>query len=298
MALGTGNKASCASSRSPYTAEWRHSASQSGCAPGIELLGTDAVCKVKGGPGGRPFVLSVPRYVTTAEAADCTDAAGDGAQGAASTPPTGMPADSGPEHRGSYKPGEMLVKSALLSEPRPPQTQPPHSEAGPPAALPVLLGRTSLFQPTPVAAGKTMLGTMAMMKSWQGEVPAPTAATPAVATAASAAASAASQVGAGTSGAANAPMGAPWAAPPPGADLALGSPDCPTIGSRGHPLQCKPCAFVFKGGCSNGLECRFCHLCMPGEKKRRKKERKTIRREMAALRGTAACQRGQAPNRR
>eukprot|EP00928_Gymnodinium_smaydae_P041020 TRINITY_DN27775_c0_g2_i1.p1 TRINITY_DN27775_c0_g2~~TRINITY_DN27775_c0_g2_i1.p1 ORF type:complete len:240 (-),score=32.34 TRINITY_DN27775_c0_g2_i1:452-1114(-) len=52
-------------------------------------------------------------------------------------------------------------------------------------------------------------------------------------------------------------------------------PDVPTVGSRGHFTgTCKPCAFVFKagqGGCLSGYECKFCHLCGPGEKKRRKK---------------------------
>lgn len=56
----------------------------------------------------------------------------------------------------------------------------------------------------------------------------------------------------------------------------LGSLDIPTVGSAAHDLgQCKPCAFVWKGdGCSNGVQCPFCHLCDPGEKKRRAKDKK------------------------
>jgi len=39
--------------------------------------------------------------------------------------------------------------------------------------------------------------------------------------------------------------------------------------------KCKPCAFLFKEeGCRTGVSCQYCHLCQPGEKKRRKKERK------------------------
>mmetsp|Transcript_60144 Transcript_60144/g.140123 ORF Transcript_60144/g.140123 Transcript_60144/m.140123 type:complete len:253 (+) Transcript_60144:60-818(+) len=49
----------------------------------------------------------------------------------------------------------------------------------------------------------------------------------------------------------------------------------PSIGSARHQgRRCKPCAFVgTEKGCANGFECMFCHLCEPGEKKRRQKER-------------------------
>lgn len=54
--------------------------------------------------------------------------------------------------------------------------------------------------------------------------------------------------------------------------------------SRGSALHewgaCKPCAFFIKEQCTNGKDCQFCHLCEPGEKKRRKKERLSIRRDM------------------
>jgi len=53
---------------------------------------------------------------------------------------------------------------------------------------------------------------------------------------------------------------------------ALGSPELPTEGSRGHGVSCKPCAFVFKGGCNSGVQCKFCHLCPAEEKKMRKKQ--------------------------
>jgi len=57
----------------------------------------------------------------------------------------------------------------------------------------------------------------------------------------------------------------------------LGSPDVPSVGSLGHHLyRCKPCAFVQRTGCSNGVQCNFCHLCEPGEKKRRRKEKRAL----------------------
>jgi len=54
----------------------------------------------------------------------------------------------------------------------------------------------------------------------------------------------------------------------------LGSNELPTVGSAGHHLGgCKPCAFAHTKGCENGVNCNFCHLCEPGEKKRRQKRR-------------------------
>jgi len=49
----------------------------------------------------------------------------------------------------------------------------------------------------------------------------------------------------------------------------------PSLGSAGHAqADCKPCAFLHSKGCSSGALCKFCHLCAPGEKKRRQKDRK------------------------
>jgi len=65
--------------------------------------------------------------------------------------------------------------------------------------------------------------------------------------------------------------------PPPEQEarsFAFGSPELPTVGSAEHSSgRCKPCAFLFTKGCENGLLCKFCHLCPPGEKKRRQKQK-------------------------
>lgn len=55
----------------------------------------------------------------------------------------------------------------------------------------------------------------------------------------------------------------------------------PSIGSAEHCLgTCRPCAFFHAKGCSNGVNCIYCHLCDAGEKKRRMKEkRESLRRE-------------------
>lgn len=54
-----------------------------------------------------------------------------------------------------------------------------------------------------------------------------------------------------------------------------GSKELPTVGSEGHRNgTCKPCAFRWKAeGCKNGVECAFCHLCCPGERRWRRKQR-------------------------
>lgn len=65
----------------------------------------------------------------------------------------------------------------------------------------------------------------------------------------------------------------------------LGSPEMPTIGSAGHRYgACKPCAFFTTKGCGNGVDCVFCHLCPPGEKKRRQREK------VATQRAAQQCQ--------
>jgi len=64
--------------------------------------------------------------------------------------------------------------------------------------------------------------------------------------------------------------------------------DMPTIGSAQHYAgECKPCAFFWKpSGCSNGVQCTYCHLCDPSERKRRQKEKKAAFRAQA---GSKAC---------
>lgn len=62
----------------------------------------------------------------------------------------------------------------------------------------------------------------------------------------------------------------------------LGSAALPTVGSAFHNLgTCKPCAFAFAGRCQSGVDCKFCHLCGPGEKSRRKKEKRQSRKNWA-----------------
>mmetsp|Transcript_88003 Transcript_88003/g.139853 ORF Transcript_88003/g.139853 Transcript_88003/m.139853 type:complete len:318 (-) Transcript_88003:99-1052(-) len=59
------------------------------------------------------------------------------------------------------------------------------------------------------------------------------------------------------------------------------------VGSTGHHLRlCKPCAFWNTKGCKDGKACKFCHLCEPGEKKRRKKEKSAYIRNISRWRQT------------
>jgi len=65
---------------------------------------------------------------------------------------------------------------------------------------------------------------------------------------------------------------------PPASSLPLTEPKDipPTMGSTGHEFgRCKPCAFVHTKGCTRGYDCEFCHLCAPGERELRRKEKRT-----------------------
>jgi len=81
-----------------------------------------------------------------------------------------------------------------------------------------------------------------------------------------------------------APMTAPVirladAVPPP----ELGTPALPSIGSLvHHSRQCKPCTFFHTRGCENKEDCKFCHLCGPGEKKKRLRAERGVKREVKA----------------
>jgi len=66
--------------------------------------------------------------------------------------------------------------------------------------------------------------------------------------------------------------------------VSVGSSDAsPTLGSEGHSQGlCRPCAFLYTKGCANGARCAYCHLCKPGEKKRRMKDKRQSMRETNA----------------
>lgn len=70
---------------------------------------------------------------------------------------------------------------------------------------------------------------------------------------------------------------------PPPACPAPAAADLPSAGSYLHGTgACKPCLFMHTRGCENGLRCSFCHMCEPGEKKRRQKERQAITKKLVA----------------
>jgi len=77
--------------------------------------------------------------------------------------------------------------------------------------------------------------------------------------------------------------------PPPPSGPAPGSLELPSIGSLGHSTgACRPCAFLHTKGCSTGPACKFCHLCEPGERKRRSGEKREMRQQGKAKRLVAA----------
>mmetsp|Transcript_113993 Transcript_113993/g.317112 ORF Transcript_113993/g.317112 Transcript_113993/m.317112 type:complete len:220 (+) Transcript_113993:72-731(+) len=61
--------------------------------------------------------------------------------------------------------------------------------------------------------------------------------------------------------------------------LAVAAAGVPSAGSVGHHLGlCKPCDFVDRGFCRAGAGCRFCHICGPEERRRRKLQRRKLAR--------------------
>jgi len=59
----------------------------------------------------------------------------------------------------------------------------------------------------------------------------------------------------------------------------------PSFGSADHASgTCSPCAFFQAGRCTSGSQCRFCHLCDAGARKRLKKEKLEMRRANRAAR--------------
>eukprot|EP00425_Heterocapsa_triquetra_P014672 CAMPEP_0195153512 /NCGR_PEP_ID=MMETSP0448-20130528/183189_1 /TAXON_ID=66468 /ORGANISM="Heterocapsa triquestra, Strain CCMP 448" /LENGTH=267 /DNA_ID=CAMNT_0040192279 /DNA_START=86 /DNA_END=889 /DNA_ORIENTATION=- len=78
-----------------------------------------------------------------------------------------------------------------------------------------------------------------------------------------------------------------WAAAAP--EPAASASSLPRLGSAGHAVGvCKPCAFIFKGGCQSGTQCTFCHLCSAGAKKQRVKSWKAAKR-VEYVAGEAEC---------
>jgi len=63
-----------------------------------------------------------------------------------------------------------------------------------------------------------------------------------------------------------------------------GDPSAISAGSAEHGSgNCKPCAFLHTKGCENGSNCTFCHLCEPGEKKRRRKDKMEMQKSLRKL---------------
>jgi len=70
-----------------------------------------------------------------------------------------------------------------------------------------------------------------------------------------------------------------------------------SVGSAEHSLgTCKPCAFLWKSqdGCESGTNCKFCHMCPPGEVQRRKKHKVAVRKMVRQFQRPQAFQQSQA----
>lgn len=83
--------------------------------------------------------------------------------------------------------------------------------------------------------------------------------------------------------------------PPPPTGPAPGSLELPSLGSLGHSVgDCRPCAFLHTKGCSSGPACKFCHLCGPGERKRRLREKREKMQQEKARRMAAKARAAEA----
>jgi hypothetical protein len=57
-------------------------------------------------------------------------------------------------------------------------------------------------------------------------------------------------------------------------------PSMLSIGSMlHHKGECRPCAFYHTRGCENKEACEFCHVCGPGEQKKRLKQHRFAKRQ-------------------
>lgn len=150
---------------------------------------------------------------------------------------------------------------------------PPPAGPAPPARGPVGPGAPQVLQlaaalPDAPAPGASHVGLPAQLAA-----PAPAPATPAPTQPATGTASGAVAAGLAAVALEDVPFTA-----------ALG--DLPSVGSAGHAAgACKPCAFLHSKGCDNGAACTFCHLCGPGEKKRRQREKLALRRSSVQASG-------------
>jgi len=64
----------------------------------------------------------------------------------------------------------------------------------------------------------------------------------------------------------------------------------PSVGSASHSLGlCTPCGFLYKGGCSEGVDCKYCHVCPPGTielaRKMKRRHAKLTRHAQHSFRG-------------
>ncbi|CAJ1460112.1 unnamed protein product [Effrenium voratum] len=50
-----------------------------------------------------------------------------------------------------------------------------------------------------------------------------------------------------------------------------------SVGSSMHPQRCRPCAWFWQeAGCARGAACLHCHMCLPGELVRRRKQNRAM----------------------
>ncbi|CAJ1329484.1 unnamed protein product [Effrenium voratum] len=57
-----------------------------------------------------------------------------------------------------------------------------------------------------------------------------------------------------------------------------------SAGSSMHPHRCKPCAWFWRtAGCARGAACQHCHMCLPGELVKRRRQNRALAKSIRKL---------------
>ncbi|CAE7592319.1 unnamed protein product [Symbiodinium natans] len=62
-----------------------------------------------------------------------------------------------------------------------------------------------------------------------------------------------------------------------------GAGEVSSLGAFQHPDDCSPCLFWFRGICTKGIRCEYCHFKHTGQKAKKIRPSKSVRQQMKML---------------